>query len=436
MRRGSHVIIAFAASTAVVLAGCGRDSSGDGWTAGGDQPAQTGQAVSTEDASGTLDVWAMGAEGEKLPELVKEFTDAHPDIKVNVTAVPWDSAHDKFVNSITAGTTPDVAMVGTTWMGEFAGMDALDPTPGSIDTGKFFPGAHETTVVGGTSYGVPWYVETRMVYYRTDVASEAGYDEVPTDQAGFKEMAAAMKEKGGADWGISLQPGQTGSWQTVIPFAWSSGAQVAGDDAYTFDTPEMVAAVDYYGSYFKEEIANPNPPEGQTEADFTSGKVPMFISGPWMMSIVQDFAKENGGDDAFADKYDVAPIPSGEGGESSSFIGGSNLAVFKNTESRDAAWTLVDWLTQPETQVKWYELTTDLPSVQAAWDDPALTEDEKLAKFGTALETAQAPPTFPSWEEVATAFDGEIEKVAKSGAAGQEAMQAAQAQADSIGTGQ
>jgi multiple sugar transport system substrate-binding protein len=376
----------------------------------------------------------MGAEGEALPDLVADFQEEHPDITVNVTPVPWDSAHDKFVNSITAGTTPDVAMVGTTWMGEFAGMDALDPTPASIDASKFFEGAQGTTVVDGTSYGVPWYVETRMVYYRTDVAQESGYDEVPTDQAGFKEMAAALKESG-AEYGISLQPGQTGSWQTVLPFAWSNGAAVASEDGYTFNTPELVETVDYYGSFFAEEIANPNPPQGTTEADFVSGDVPMFISGPWMMSLVEDFAT-NEGEDGFAEKYDVAPIPASEGGESSSFIGGSNLAVFQSTESRDAAWTLVDWLTQPETQVQWYELTSALPSVQAAWDEDALTADPKLAKFGEELQTAQAPPSFPSWEQVAEAFDGEIEKVAKQGLSGQEAMDATQSRADSIGTGQ
>ncbi|MFK5635603.1 extracellular solute-binding protein [Ornithinimicrobium sp. LYQ103] len=429
MRR-SHLLVAFSASAALALTGCGRDASE---TDDGDAPAQTGEAVSTEDASGELDVWAMGAEGEALPDLVAEFTDQYPDITVNVTPVPWDSAHDKFVNSITAGTTPDVAMVGTTWMGEFAGMDALDPTPSSIDAAKFFEGAHETTVVDGTSYGVPWYVETRMVYYRSDLAQEAGFDEVPTDQAGFKEMAAGMQEAG-AEWGISLQPGQTGSWQSVLPFAWSNGAETAGEDGYTFNTPEMVESVDYYGSFFADEIANANPPEGQTESDFTSGNVPMFISGPWMMSIVEDFAA-NEGEDGFGEMYDVAPIPAG-GGESSSFIGGSNLAVFQDTESRDAAWALVDWLTQPETQVKWYDMTSALPSVQSAWEDDALTADDKLAKFGVALETAQAPPSFPSWEQVAEAFDGEIEKVAKQGLSGQEAMDATQAQAESIGTGQ
>ena len=372
MRR-STLLVALTTTTALALTGCGRD---DGGSAGEAAP-QTGEAVSTEGLSGELDVWAMGAEGEALPDLVAGFEEAYPEVTVNVTPVPWDSAHDKFVNSISAGTTPDVAMIGTTWMGEFAGMDALDPTPGSIDTTKFFEGAQGTTEVEGTSYGVPWYVETRMVYYRSDIAAAAGFEEVPTDQAGFKEMAAALQEQDGVDWGISLQPGQTGSWQTVVPFAWSGGAEIATEDAYTLDTPETVAAVDYFGSFFTDEIADANPPEGQTEATFADG-----------------------------------------------------------SENRDAAWALVDWLTQPETQVEWYDMTSALPSVQSAWEDPALTEDAKLAKFGEELTTAQAPPSFPTWEQVAAAFDAEMEKVAKQGLSGEEALQAAQQQADSIGTGQ
>lgn len=421
-------LVALAASAVLALSACGRDAADD-------NAPESGEPVETEGASGGLEVWAMGAEGEALPDLVEQFAQEYPDIDVNVTAVPWESAHDKFVNSISAGTTPDVAMVGTTWMGEFAGMDALDPTPESIDTDKFFDGAHETTLVDDTSYGVPWYVETRMVYYRTDIAEQAGYDEVPTDQGGFFDMAAAMKEQNGVDYGIGLQPGATGSWQSVLPFAWSGGAEIADDEGYTFDTPEVVDAVDYYGSFFADEVADPALPDGQAEADFTSGRIPMFISGPWMMSLVEDMAATDG-DKQFADKYDVAPIPTAGDAESSSFIGGSNLAVFSATDNRDAAWALVDWLTQPETQIEWYDMTSALPSVEDAWDEPALQEDDKLAKFGDALTTAQAPPSFPSWEQVAEAFDGEIEKVAKSGLSGEEAMQAAQQQADSIGTGQ
>ncbi len=389
--------------------------------------------MSTGAATGTITVWAMGAEGEKLPALAKEFESANPGAKVEVTAIPWDAAHDKFTTAITANKTPDVAMVGTTWMGEFAGMDALDPTPGTIDKSVFFEGAQKTTEVDGTSYGIPWYVETRLVYYRTDLAEKAGITTARRRTGtGLKSMAKAMQEKAGAKWGIGLQAGGIGSWQSVMPFAWSAGADLTkdGGKAYNFDSPELLKASEYYQSFFTDGISDKAAPATPTtEPDFASGKVPMFISGPWMMSAVE----KAGGGEAFKEKYDVFQIPADK--ISSSFVGGSNLAVFKNTKNRDSAWKLVQWLADPKTQVKWYQSSTDLPSVKSAWQDPALTADEKLAVFGKQLETAQAPPSFATWEQVITSFDTEMEKVTKSGADPAAALKTVQKQAESIGTG-
>ena len=48
----------------------------------------------------------MGAEGEALPELITGFEEENPDVTVEVTPVPWDSAHDKFTSAIAAGTAP------------------------------------------------------------------------------------------------------------------------------------------------------------------------------------------------------------------------------------------------------------------------------------------------------------------------------------------
>ena len=154
----------------------------------------------------------------------------------------------------------------------------------------------------------------------------------------------------------------------------------------------------------------------------------MFISGPWMMSAV-----EKAGGEGFEDKYDVMQIPADT--QSSSFVGGSNLVVFKNTENRDSAWKFVQWLAEPETQVDWYGISTDLPSVKSAWQDPALADDSKLAVFGKQLETAQAPPSFSTWEQVVSTFDTEMEKVTKTGADPAAALETVQSQAESIGTG-
>ncbi|GIL34842.1 sugar ABC transporter substrate-binding protein [Phycicoccus sp. DTK01] len=424
MRRRPTTALVLVATAALALSACGRSESGAG-------AATTGTDVASGKATGTITVWAMGAEGEKLPDLAKDFEAQNPGAKVNVTAIPWDAAHDKFTTAITANSTPDAAMVGTTWMGEFAGLGALDPLPGNIDSAGFFPGAQETTKVGGTSYGIPWYVETRLVYYRTDLAKKAGYTEAPTTWDGLKEMAKAMQDKAGATWGIGLQAGGTGSWQTVMPFAWGEGAALDADGKYSFDTPQLLKAVQYYQSFFTDGISDKAAPaQPTTEPDFVSGKVPMFISGPWMMSAV-----EKVGGEGFKDKYAVAKIPAGSAG-SSSFVGGSDFVVFKNSKQRDTAWKFVQFLADPETQAKWYGMSTDLPSVQSAWDDSALSGDDKLAVFGDQLETAKAPPSFPTWEQVVASFDSELEKVTKTGADPAAALKTVQQQADSIGTGQ
>ncbi|GAA2167052.1 sugar ABC transporter substrate-binding protein [Pedococcus bigeumensis] len=423
MRRTPALAVATIAAAALTLTACGRGDAGS-------TASETGKDVSAGKATGTITVWAMGAEGENLPKLAKEFEAANPGAKVNVTAIPWDAAYQKFTTAITAGTTPDAAMVGTTWMGEFAGNDALDPTPPSIDKSVFFDGAQKTTEVNGTSFGVPWYVETRLVYYRTDLAKKAGYATPPTDWDGLKSMAKAMQTKAGAKYGIGLQAGGVGSWQSIMPFAWSADADLTkdGGKAYNFDSPQVLEAVKYYQSYFNDGISDKAAPATPTtEPDFKSGRVPMFISGPWMMSAVEKVGVKK-------DQYDVMPIPAKT--KSSSFVGGSDLVVFKKSKQRDTAWKFVQWLSDPKTQVKWYQMSTDLPAVKSAWQDPALTADKKLATFGKQLETAQAPPSFPTWEQVVASFDTEMEKVTKKGADPAAALKTVQQQADSIGTGQ
>src|SRR5688572_23767887 len=122
-------------ATALALAGCGRSEDA------GESAPQATSSVGSGPATGELTVWAMGTEGENLPKLLTSFQQANPGVKVTVTPIPWDAAHNKFTTAITAQSLPDAAMVGTTWMGEFADLGALDPTPSGIDTSGFFPGA-------------------------------------------------------------------------------------------------------------------------------------------------------------------------------------------------------------------------------------------------------------------------------------------------------
>ena len=407
----------------VATAGCGRASEDETASAPVDA-----EAVAEGPATGTVTVWAWGAEGEALGVLADDFMAENPDATIEITPIPVDAAHDKIASAIAAGETPDMAQIGTTWMGEFASTGALEATPTDlVAEEEFFPGPWATTVVDGTSYGVPWYTETRVIYYRTDLAEAAGVTAPPTTWDELSTMAKGMQDAG-AEWGISLQPGGTGAWQSLLPFAWQNGAQMAGDTEFTIDSPEMVEAVEYYDSFFTDGLSPTSIEPGALEQGFIDGSIGSFISGPWHMSILDEQAGEG-----FREQWQVAHMPAEETG--ASFVGGSDLVVFDDSENRDAAWKFADYLTQPEVQQKWYETVSALPAVAVAWETGALADDEALAVFGAQLEDAQSPPTIPTWEEVASVLDSELEKVVVGDLEAAPAVEAMQQQAESIGTG-
>ena len=395
---------------------------------GGDDDEGGGEgAAADEEIGGTVTVWAMGAEGEKLDVLAKDFMAQNPGVTVNVTPIAWEVAHDKLLTSVAGGQTPDVSQMGTTWMGEFAATGALEEVPDSIDMESFFEGARNTAIIDDTPMGVPWYVETRLLYYRTDIAEKAGITEPPANWDELKAMAKAMKEKGGARYGIALAPD---NWQEFLPFVWQTGGEVTEGENWNFDSPEVVEALEYYKSFFDEGLTAESVPEGfAVEQGFVEGTHPMFFSGPWHMSLIED----QGGPE-FEGKWAIAPMP--EKDSRTSFVGGSDLVVFKDSDNKDAAWKFVEFLSEPATQQKWYTTVSALPSVQSAWDEGELSTDEQLSLFGEQLKDAKSPPPVPKWEQVAAeAVNTELEKAAIGGSSPEQAAKAMQQKAESIGTG-
>ncbi|WP_448002337.1 sugar ABC transporter substrate-binding protein [Agromyces bauzanensis] len=416
---------AVVAAGAVILTGCGR---GDG---GGASGAESKGSIDDEPAAGTVEVWAMGNEGEVLGELARQFEEENPDVTIDVTAVPWESAHDRIATAIAGGETPDISMLGTTWVGEFAATGAFEPTPdGLVDEGSFFEGSWETAIVDEVAYGVPWYVDTRVLYYRTDLAEAAGV-EPPETWDEYKAFAKALQGQG-ATSGVSLPPGGFDSWQYVTPLAWQQGGDILDADGETFalDSAAWQEAFAFYASFFEEGISEPVRLEGgEIEQKFISGEVGSFYSGPYHVSLLL----EQGGPE-FADQFAVAMVPGAD--SRTSFTGGGNLAVFDDSDNRDAAWKFVRWLSQPETQVQWYDISTDLPSVEAAWEDPVFADDPYLSVFGEQLTDSKAPPAIPTWAQVSAVIDQELEKVTRGETSVEDALATVQQQAESIGTGQ
>src|SRR6476646_11274014 len=109
----------------------------------------------------TLRIWAMGREGEVLSQLMPKYEKEHPNIHVEVQQIPWTAAHEKLLTAYVGESTPDIAMLGNTWVPEFVALNSLAPLDSFATQSKevrrddFFDGIWKTNVVNGQTYGIP-----------------------------------------------------------------------------------------------------------------------------------------------------------------------------------------------------------------------------------------------------------------------------------------
>ena len=150
---------------------------------------------------------------------------------------------------------------------------------------------------------MPWHVETRLLYYRTDIAEKAGITDAPKSWDELEGRGGAMRPKGGAKYGINLS---TNNWQEWAPFVWQNGGDLAEGDKYTLTSPEAVQATDFYKSFFDEKLTPPDTPQGfDIVPAFVRGTHPMFFSGPWHMGLIDE-----AGGKGFDKKWTIAKMPS------------------------------------------------------------------------------------------------------------------------------
>lgn len=421
----SVVALLASLTTVVTFAGCGRKADNTS-----NQENNGITTINSTPAKGELTVWAMGAEGDKLPSLVKDFEKENPDVHVKVTSIPWSSTHDKLQTSIAAGQEPDVAQMGNTFMAEFG--NAFDQVPTNFDLSDLAPGAVDGAKVGGKQLGVPWYIDTRVLYYRTDIAKKAGWDHGPRTWDELRRMAQDMQKQDGVRYGMYLGPSGTGNFDGLTPFIFSAGGNLCNKDCskWTINTPEVKQAVTFTSSLFKDKIADVNADvsAGADMASFASGKTPMMLEGPTAIGQVEQL-----GDSDIRKNFTTFPIPKDK--DSISYSGGCEMVVFKNSKNKDAAWKLVQWLSKPKIQAAWYQLSTDLPASQKAWDDPVLKNDDKLAAFATQMKSMQSVPAVTTWTQVSSQGDKTMEEINKGAVSVDEGLSKLQSAADAVGMG-
>ncbi|HWI51506.1 MAG TPA: extracellular solute-binding protein, partial [Symbiobacteriaceae bacterium] len=180
MSKRSRALASLLAMSLLIVTGCGGKDAKAPETS---TPAPAANTKAPDPV--TLNMWIMPNSSQSEPDMLetlKPFLEKNKHITVKVTVLDWGAAWPKITAAATSGEGPDILQLGTTWVPAIAAMDSLEPLTNKVSEvgGKdaFWPASWNTTGIAGKPdvYALPWFVDARAAFYRTDAFQKAGVD--------------------------------------------------------------------------------------------------------------------------------------------------------------------------------------------------------------------------------------------------------------------
>ncbi|MBZ9843291.1 MULTISPECIES: ABC transporter substrate-binding protein [unclassified Mesorhizobium] len=311
--------------------------------------------------------------------------------KVDIVVIP-PSTTDQFGQYrlwLAAGSSDiDIYQTDVIWAPQLASQ-LVDLTKATRDVvGEHFPSIIQSQTVNGRLVALPIFTDAPALYYRKDLLDKYGA-KVP---ATWKELADTAKlvmnkerQAGNKDiWGFVFQ-GNAYEGLTCNALEWvmsnGGGRIIEPDGEISIDNPKAAAALDMVKGW----IGTIAPPgvlayqEEETRGVWQTGNAVFMRNWPYA------YALGNSENSPIKGKFDVAPLPAGEGGRPVATLGGWNLAVSRYSKHPDEAIELVKFIASREMQKYRTLRTSNLPTIPALYDDP---------------DIARQQPIVPRWKEI------------------------------------
>jgi multiple sugar transport system substrate-binding protein len=417
-RRFLRVLAALAAATvaALVIAACGGDDDKK-------DAAQPSARVAGVERGTTVRLWIMNNGPKPVADterIVAPF-EKRTGVDVKVQLVGWDVQFDRIRNAAVSGEGPDVTQAGTTQVPFFAalgGFDDVSDRVSQLGGETAYPaGVWQTTQVKGQqgTWSVPWFTEARAIYYRKDVLEHAGIDPATAfeDWDAFRKTLETINQKVPRIGRKRIEPfGGPGKKafdlvHHVMPFVWDAGGSELNEDATksTIASPQAQEGVRFMAGLVKDKLFDASQLERdgtQVENQFKGGRLAVWIGGPWVLQSAGR-ADDDQWVKAARDNVGIAPMPAGPSGKAYTFVGGSNLMMFKSSKNKAAAWELMKYLSQAEVQTRYAGLMGMFPS-RADAQKQAGDASENHAQFLKAIEQGRTYAPVPQWGQIENAY--------------------------------
>lgn len=373
-------------------------------------PGESSSETSTEPENSDGATIVMWEDVDKMvgtEEAIKAFEEEH-NVTVEVQEKPYgDNIEDLRLDG-PGGTGPDIFAMPHDNLGTAVTEGLVQAL--NVDeevTSMYTDSAMMSQTVDGVVYGLPYAVETTILYYNRDLVDEENLPETLDDWYEFSKEATE-----GDNYGFLALWDQIYYAQSIMG---GYGGYVFGmDDDGNYDTSDIglnnegaVEAAEYIQKFYAEGLF-PSGIIGEQginvlDSLFSEGRAAAVISGPWNLGPF-----EQAGID-----YGVMALPKlGNGDQMSSFVGVKSYNVSSYSEYPELAQELVEWLTNEENQLTRYEKTMEVPAIEALANDPIVTESESAQAVAEQSQYAELMPGIPEMNEVWTPVDSALQTIA------------------------
>ncbi len=383
--------LGLALAAALVLSACSDD--GDDDSAGGGGP-------DTAD----IRVWINGPDTPQAARdwLKTEFEDAHPGSTLTIEEQEWEGLVERLTTALASeDETPDVVEVGNTQSSTFTTAGAfsdLSDEVGDLGGDDLLQGFVEAGSYDGATYAVPYYAGSKYVFYRKDLFEKAGL-EVPTTLDEFVDAAITLKEDNPdpANFSGFWFPGQ--DWRNAVSFIWDAGGELAveegGEWQGALSSPESLAGLETVKTLMDQASgAAKDGNEADGQVPFCNNEIGMMSAPGWLTGLIDN---ADTGCPELMKHVGVFPLPGSDGSPAPVLLGGSNIAVAKNSPNQDLAKDVVALMLSDEYQTILAEngLTPAKTSLT-----PLLGDDEFAQATIAAASDARLTPPAAKWASV------------------------------------
>jgi len=288
-----------------------------------------------------------------MQSLTDQFEQANPDIKLDWVVLEENVLRQRLTTDIaTEGGQFDVMTIGTyevpIWA-ERGWLAAFDNLPEGYDEEDLLKSVRNGLSHDGTLHALPFYGESSMLYYRTDLFDEHGIDmpEQPSWEE-VRDWAAEIHDPDNETFGICLRgkPGWGENMAFVSTLVNTFGGRWFDEDWNPeLDSPEWQEAI----SFYVDLLGNYGPPGAssngfnENQALFSSGKCAMWVDATSAAGRIF-----NPDESSVADQLGFSQAPVAETPKGSHWLWSWALAIPASSEKQEAARTFVEWATSKE----------------------------------------------------------------------------------------